>query len=451
MRILGVLFSVCVFASACFAQGDFLKRMAKNKNIEGFDMKSGNAGGARFQMKSHTRLEVDLETSVLDTSSHETFSYNAQGNELEFEERYYYENGGDYMSKISKSYDASGYLIREDRLSYDFGLGRYVTDEHGEFENNQDGLPIRENIYSEGSSEYYAYNMFEFDANGNQVKKTYYRVINGVAQQEIYRTSFYTNDGRLVEFREYSCPSGNCELSQGTDYKYLPNGLRESETNFENVDGVHEPYSTRIYGYDAGDRLVKIYDLKYDQGESVPDEEYNIIYGSTGIVDSIVINAYDADNRTWGLDLAAFDFDFDEEIDRDDLVLPSFYSEDYFLNGILFGKKLNEFRVVDYNEDGSVDYEELLKYNYSNFTSVKEQTVFDFTLSPNPASDHITIGLNDTNTQRIEVYSIDGTLMHAEDISTSELNINVQDYKRGTYLVKAIGVNGFRTKQFVKL
>jgi hypothetical protein len=451
MRFFSVVFSVCFLISTCFGQGDFMKRLSSSKNFFQTPLKIQKSGSARFQMVSHSNLELDLETLEYDTSYRESYTYNAQGNELVVEERSYYENGGDYLSKSSKSYDAKGDLVREDKWSYDFGLNRYVSEEYSLFENNTDGLVVRENKYDEGASDYYGYNLFEYDANGNKVKDSYFRVVNGVPEKEYYTIISRVNDGRPIELRKFTCAAGACELSQGTDYKYLPNGLKESETHFENINGVHEPYSTRLFEYGAEERVVKVTDLVYEQGVSVADEEIVISYNLSGIVDTITINAYEAINRIWKTNIEAVDFKIDKEIGREELVMPAYLTEDYFLYDVLYGKKLNEFRVIDYNEDGSVDYEELLVYHYSNFTSVSEQIVFDFTLSPNPASDVIKIGLSDNNTQRIEVYSINGTLMYSEDTNTSELSINIQDYERGTYLVKAIGVNGFRTKQFVKL
>lgn len=450
MKVLSIIFSACIFASTCFGQAELFKKMSNNKNSLHPPSKAQKLGSASFQLVSTTNLELDMQTLKYDTSTYASYSYNAQGNELVVEERTYYENGGDLLSKNIKSYDSKGFLVKEEKFEFNFNTGQYYTRSYSEFENNQEGLALKENIYQQSDTSFSSYVLYVYDANDNVVKDDHYVLRSGVFEQAYYSTALYTNDGQPIEYRDYSCSGGSCQLNQGMDFKYFPNGLRESETNFEFVGGINVPYATRMFEYDIDNRVVKVSDLSYEAGVSFEDEEFELIYDASGLIDSVYINEFDLATNTWSRIIEIVDFEKNKDVDRTDVLLPNEFSDDFFIYNIFFSKKLDGFRTLGYNGDGSIEHDEIMKLEYSNFTSVSEQTVFDFTLSPNPASDVIKIGLNDNNTQRIEVYSITGVLMYAEKVNGKELNIDIQKFEKGTYLVKAIGANGFRTKQFVK-
>ncbi|MFA8299244.1 MAG: YCF48-related protein [Hyphomicrobiales bacterium] len=70
---------------------------------------------------------------------------------------------------------------------------------------------------------------------------------------------------------------------------------------------------------------------------------------------------------------------------------------------------------------------------------------------PNPATENISINLNEKGESDIHIYSADGKLLHKQRTNKSNVNINVKSYPQGIYIAKAsINGNSFHKKFIIK-
>jgi hypothetical protein len=79
--------------------------------------------------------------------------------------------------------------------------------------------------------------------------------------------------------------------------------------------------------------------------------------------------------------------------------------------------------------------------NFDNLiTSVSEQTSENttFTLYPNPASDIITLNINNSNNTvlKLNIYTVIGTLVKSGPLKQDQLQINIGDLSNGIYMVE---------------
>lgn len=307
-----------------------------------------------------------------------------------------------------------------------------------------------EYIYADDDTAYNGYYEYEYDANNLEIKSSRFIGQNGDFRLSSYTVKEYSASNLLLSEADYQCVNGDCDLSQRWVREYNSNGFIETETFYENV-GMLIPYAKATFEYNSLDKPISVIEYDYEVGVFIPRQETSLIYNASNVLESIQYTVYDAGTSSWILEESLTNFVFEKSVNRDEVLLPSLFSEDFYVYNAIFAKQIKSFDAMAPNESGQMQKYGSYDFIYSNFTSISEPTVFDFTLSPNPASDVIKIGLNDNNTQRIEVYSMSGTLMHSEEINSSELSVNIQNFERGSYLVKAIGANGFRTKQFVKM
>ncbi len=71
---------------------------------------------------------------------------------------------------------------------------------------------------------------------------------------------------------------------------------------------------------------------------------------------------------------------------------------------------------------------------------------------PNPAGDHITITMQNTNNKKhiAEIYDMQGRLFLSTEIKNQSTNIDVSEYPKGIYLLKITGDSGVWVKKIVK-
>ncbi|WP_430410202.1 T9SS type A sorting domain-containing protein [Kordia sp.] len=96
-------------------------------------------------------------------------------------------------------------------------------------------------------------------------------------------------------------------------------------------------------------------------------------------------------------------------------------------------------------------------FNYSNEVEVSdatlgvtENTVLDFKLYPNPATDVITIQSGDVNVSGIEIYDILGkNVMKQSNFTNTSTTVNVSELKSGVYFVKIYANTSSLTKKII--
>lgn len=89
---------------------------------------------------------------------------------------------------------------------------------------------------------------------------------------------------------------------------------------------------------------------------------------------------------------------------------------------------------------------ELKKVYFDTTIGVAEQSTDKLTLSPNPATNTIYIqGITSFN-ETLSVYRADGALVFSQDVSSSNLSLDLSEFSPGLYIVHIAGV----TSKFIK-
>lgn len=80
--------------------------------------------------------------------------------------------------------------------------------------------------------------------------------------------------------------------------------------------------------------------------------------------------------------------------------------------------------------------------------SVNEIQRVEFSLYPNPATNLITLQVNATESNNIQIYDITGKIVYTIISTNPTVNIPVVDFKSGIYILKIQGEKGVTTKKF---
>jgi len=84
-----------------------------------------------------------------------------------------------------------------------------------------------------------------------------------------------------------------------------------------------------------------------------------------------------------------------------------------------------------------------------NPVNITSREISNFKLYPNPANTTLNLGNLQQNAQ-ISIFSMDGKLMKQQDITTSESNINIEDFPKGVYLLKVNNKEVNMVQKFIK-
>ena len=87
--------------------------------------------------------------------------------------------------------------------------------------------------------------------------------------------------------------------------------------------------------------------------------------------------------------------------------------------------------------------------NFSNGHGVNEQSATAISLYPNPAKDKLTIEAAEL-INRIEIYTISGTLVYSQKVCAEKIEVHVNDFAFGTYIVRLTTASGVGISRFVK-
>jgi hypothetical protein len=112
-------------------------------------------------------------------------------------------------------------------------------------------------------------------------------------------------------------------------------------------------------------------------------------------------------------------------------------------------KKSAEFRSKDYSVD-SLRPKLFIYYTCSGLRSVKEveasifseNAVTTLSVSPSPASSFVNISLSSGEVAKVALYNTMGAVIKTASVSTWPLFINMSDFNKGVYVVKAISESG---------
>jgi hypothetical protein len=88
-------------------------------------------------------------------------------------------------------------------------------------------------------------------------------------------------------------------------------------------------------------------------------------------------------------------------------------------------------------EDFSFAVNYALYVNFGNVISVKENTLSNISVYPNPARDVVNVQLTeDVNNATVVVYAMDGSVVSTKVVSGSLFTVDVQDFSNGIYMVE---------------
>lgn len=82
-----------------------------------------------------------------------------------------------------------------------------------------------------------------------------------------------------------------------------------------------------------------------------------------------------------------------------------------------------------------------------NTLSIEETGLNELLIYPNPANEKLVIA--NVNGAKIEIYSIEGRLIHNSVADSDSYEVNTSAYKAGVYSVKVIGIDNVITKTIV--
>lgn len=261
-----------------------------------------------------------------------------------------------------------------------------------------------------------------------------------------------------------------------------------------NIDSV---YYEKIYFYNANDRLEYVTEYSEEQGvSSIRKYEYETTVNSEMIhektllnVDVLHVNKDTIQNWTdardylflyniGGKDSIYIFTELEDDLNQDfgQVKIAYFYNEDgsisnaiyYFWlgtlnNGFLFEQVKTKYT---YDSDGKLTHyqknyydaqynewriQETHTYFYSSTVATKvDQAKLknEFSVFPNPASDHITVQTENSTQAQYYIYDLYGRQMLSGNLQNN--TIDVSGLARGTYLLRII--NGYSTniKRFVK-
>ena len=105
---------------------------------------------------------------------------------------------------------------------------------------------------------------------------------------------------------------------------------------------------------------------------------------------------------------------------------------------------------TDEEENDLVEIEEGLKPKPTNFNpEIIESAELVSKLYPNPANNHFTLLLNNENIYQVEIYDSAGRMVKNQQIRGIESNVDINNLRPGSYLVKVISGTQVETKNVV--
>ncbi len=156
---------------------------------------------------------------------------------------------------------------------------------------------------------------------------------------------------------------------------------------------------------------------------------------STGIGLYDVINNNLIDSQVVSL-TGAYAFTYDSNLER------------FAVTMIDYLDQSNNRGVVYDNQGDSIDVfpvgfsPELVAYHYPNNTSIQGITESNISMYPNPASDHCWIDLKTDQNTTIQIYHLNGRLVHSMRTSATNISLPVAKLENGIYWVKVKNIHG---------
>jgi hypothetical protein len=95
----------------------------------------------------------------------------------------------------------------------------------------------------------------------------------------------------------------------------------------------------------------------------------------------------------------------------------------------------------------------MIRMNFGPVSNITEQSFGQsFQIFPNPATESLSIHLNEKETATIEVFDETGRRMHMEKTNTevSKIELNISEFSSGIYTVRVTQANHASAQIFIK-
>lgn len=126
-----------------------------------------------------------------------------------------------------------------------------------------------------------------------------------------------------------------------------------------------------------------------------------------------------------------------------------------------FGNRIGLSELEDdkitakFNSHVEIVDDERLPVVFSNGERVISSTeegeeILEFTVSPNPARDYVNIAWDYGMIQKVEIYSVEGRLVTAQEFSSRSVTISTEGLESGVYTIKVSGEQGESVQQLIK-
>ena len=126
-----------------------------------------------------------------------------------------------------------------------------------------------------------------------------------------------------------------------------------------------------------------------------------------------------------------------------------YFNDEFLLDSnsdSLLAQGNGEYYYIVENENGCFVKSEVI---YIAFTSIEEQLLKESKIFPNPFTSSFSLGSQDLNLERVNLYSIDGKLIFKQDVFGEGNTFTFDQLEKGSYLFEVIDKNGNRNTQLI--
>jgi lysophospholipase L1-like esterase len=116
-----------------------------------------------------------------------------------------------------------------------------------------------------------------------------------------------------------------------------------------------------------------------------------------------------------------------------------------------FNLGLNSIWVEATNSFGCTTTDTII-VTFSDFTDIKELSIANIIIAPNPTNGtiNINLGQNEINNAYVHVIDLFGKTIFSEQVTSQEITLNLTNYSKGIYLVKFSNNNGSKVYKVIK-
>ncbi|MFK7783074.1 FG-GAP-like repeat-containing protein [Psychroserpens sp.] len=251
-------------------------------------------------------------------------------------------------------------------------------------------------------------------------------IISGVQSNDVSLTALYLNDG-----------AGNYSLDPNTNFEQLSaDDVDVADTDNDGdldilMSGMNDANNVRTILY-VNDGSGQFTELSTGMQDTFAGSNAIADFDNDGDQDIVIIGSQDG-----GLP-NIFNIVY-ENLGNNEFIEVDVIGGEYIANNVVDdfnGDGLSDIIILGF-ADGTNAYwntgENLGTTDFSN-----SQTI---TMFPNPANDIVNISSDKDKLQRIELYSMTGSLIFKADLNSKNYALNVSNYPIGTYLLRVFNQN----------